>query len=45
MLTAQRSALIDARDNGLFNAGVLADALATLDASEITIELRGRLAD
>ncbi|MET4051873.1 NhaP-type Na+/H+ or K+/H+ antiporter [Frigoribacterium sp. PvP054] len=45
MLTAQREALLDARDNGLFDADVLADALANLDASEIAIELRGRLAD
>jgi CPA1 family monovalent cation:H+ antiporter len=45
MLTAQRKALLDARDNGLFDADVLADALANLDASEIAIELRGRLAD
>ena len=45
MLAAQRSALLDARDNGLFDADVLADALANLDASEIAIVLRGRLAD
>ncbi|NII52335.1 cation:proton antiporter [Frigoribacterium endophyticum] len=45
MLAAQRSALLDARDNGLFDADVLADALANLDASEIAIALRGRLAD
>jgi CPA1 family monovalent cation:H+ antiporter len=45
MLAAQREALLDARDNGLFDADVLADALANLDASEIAIELRGRLAD
>ena len=45
MLAAQRKALLDARDNGLFDADVLADALANLDASEIAIVLRGRLAD
>ncbi|KQR44540.1 cation:proton antiporter [Frigoribacterium sp. Leaf164] len=45
MLAAQRSALLDARDNGLFDADVLADALANLDASEIAIVLRGRLAE
>jgi hypothetical protein len=33
--------LIDARDNGLSDA----DALATLHASDIAIELRRRLAD
>ena len=45
MPLSQREALLDARDNGLFDADVLADALANLDASEIAIELRGRLAD
>ena len=45
MLAAQREALLDARDNGLFDTDVLADALANLDASEIAIVLRGRLAD
>lgn len=45
MLTAQRTALLDARDNGLFDADVLAEALADLDASEIAIRLRGRRAD
>lgn len=43
VIAAQRSALLDARDNGSFDADVLADALANLDASEIAIELRGRL--
>jgi NhaP-type Na+/H+ or K+/H+ antiporter len=45
MLAAQREALLDARDNGLFDADVLADALSNLDASEIALELRGRRAD
>jgi NhaP-type Na+/H+ or K+/H+ antiporter len=45
MLAAQREALLDARDNGLFDADVLADALTDLDASEIALELRGRRAD
>jgi CPA1 family monovalent cation:H+ antiporter len=44
VLRAQRTALLDARDNGTFDADVLANALANLDASEIDIELRGRLA-
>jgi CPA1 family monovalent cation:H+ antiporter len=44
VLAAQRSALLDARDNGTFDADVLETALANLDASEITIEMRGRLA-
>ncbi|WP_330181652.1 sodium:proton antiporter [Nocardia sp. NBC_01503] len=43
VIDAQRSALLDARDNGTFDADVLANALANLDASEIAIELRGTL--
>ena len=42
VLAAPRSALLDARDAGTFDADVLEDALADLDASEIAIELRGR---
>ena len=42
VLAAQRSALLDARDNGVFDADVLADELANLDADEIAIQLRGR---
>ncbi|MFW0793346.1 sodium:proton antiporter [Gordonia sp. CPCC 205515] len=41
VLTAQRSALLDARDDGTFDADVLEDALATLDADQIAIEMRG----
>jgi monovalent cation/hydrogen antiporter len=44
VIAAQRAALLDARDNGTFDADVLEDALINLDASEIAIELRGRLA-
>jgi CPA1 family monovalent cation:H+ antiporter len=43
VLAAQRSALLDARDNGTFDADVLALALANLDASQIDLEMRGRL--
>ena len=43
VIAAQRSAL-DARDNGTFDADVLANALANLDASQIAIEMRGRFA-
>ncbi|MFF2549865.1 cation:proton antiporter [Nocardia sp. NPDC058058] len=43
VIAAQRSALLDARDNGTFDADVLANALANLDASQIAIELRGTL--
>jgi CPA1 family monovalent cation:H+ antiporter len=44
VLAAQRSALLDARDNGTFDADVLESELANLDASQIAIEMRGRLA-
>ena len=44
VIAAQRSALLDARDNGTFDADVLASALANLDASQIAIEMRGTLA-
>ena len=43
VIAAQRSALLDARDNGTFDADVLADALANLDADQIAIEMRGTL--
>lgn len=42
VLEAQRSALLDARDHGTFDAGVLAHVLANLDASQIDLEMRGR---
>ncbi|GAA1869945.1 cation:proton antiporter [Myceligenerans crystallogenes] len=44
VIAAQRSALLDARDDGTFDADILQDALATLDATQIDLELRGRLA-
>ncbi|GMA24224.1 hypothetical protein GCM10025864_19830 [Luteimicrobium album] len=44
MIAAQRAALLDARDNGTFDADLLEDALSNLDADEIAIDLRGRLA-
>ena len=40
VIAAQRSALLDARDDGAFDADVLAKVLATLDADQIAIELR-----
>ncbi|WNV86375.1 sodium:proton antiporter [Umezawaea sp. Da 62-37] len=43
VIAAQRSVLLDARDNGTFDADVLANALANLDASQIAIEMRGKL--
>lgn len=45
VLRAQRDALLDARDNGTFDADVLANALANLDASQIAIEMRGKPLD
>ncbi|MBB5873715.1 CPA1 family monovalent cation:H+ antiporter [Allocatelliglobosispora scoriae] len=42
VIAAQRSVLLDARDNGTFDADVLANALANLDASQIAIEMRGK---
>lgn len=42
-IAAQRTALLDARDDGTFDADVLADALENLDADEIAIEMRGKL--
>lgn len=41
VIAAQRSVLLDARDNGTFDSDVLASALANLDASQIAIEMRG----
>ncbi len=38
-LTAQRTALLDARDSGVFDAGLLAAALETVDSAQITTEL------
>ncbi|MET1071164.1 MAG: sodium:proton antiporter [Umezawaea sp.] len=45
VIAAQRSALLDARDNGTFDAEVLEDALANLDATEIAIAMRGKFAE
>lgn len=40
VIATQRTALLDARDNGTFDADVLAKQLANLDASQISIEMR-----
>lgn len=42
VLEAQRAALLDARDDGLFDADLLEEALVDVDASQIAIELRDR---
>ncbi|HEY0238418.1 MAG TPA: sodium:proton antiporter [Friedmanniella sp.] len=44
VLEVQRSALLDARDHGTFDAELLERALANLDASQIAIEMRGSVA-
>jgi NhaP-type Na+/H+ or K+/H+ antiporter len=41
VILAQRDALLDARDDGTFDAESLDSALATLDAAQISIELQG----
>lgn len=41
IIEAQREALLAARDDGTFSASVLTGALETLDADQISIELRG----
>jgi NhaP-type Na+/H+ or K+/H+ antiporter len=43
-IAAQRSALLDARDHGTFDADLLEKALANLDAAQIAIEMRGSIA-
>ena len=46
VLDAQRHALLDARDDGLYDAELLEAALVRLDAAQISIELRdGRAED
>ncbi|PSL39255.1 sodium/proton antiporter (CPA1 family) [Labedella gwakjiensis] len=41
VILAQREALLDARDDGTFDAESLDMALATLDAAQISLELQG----
>ncbi|ANJ25511.1 cation:proton antiporter [Agromyces aureus] len=45
VIAAQRAALLDARDNGTFDADVLADELANLDAAQIALEMRAKNAE
>lgn len=40
-LAAQRTALLDARDDGTFDAEALSGALEAIDAEQISLELRG----
>lgn len=41
MIEAERTALLDARDDGAFSAAALSAALEDLDAEQISIELKG----
>ncbi|WP_394551768.1 cation:proton antiporter [Agromyces sp. MMS24-JH15] len=45
IIVAQRSALLDARDDGLYSSSALAAALDVLDADEISMTLRGAVRD
>ncbi len=45
IIEAQREALLAARDDGTFSASVLTGALETLDADQISMELRGEHRD
>ena len=38
---AKRTALLNARDDGIFDAALLSHALDVLDAEQIALELRG----
>ena len=44
VIAAQRSALLDARDHGTFDAELLEKALANLDAAQIALEMRDSIA-
>ena len=44
VIATQRTALLDARDNGSFDAELLERALANLDAAQIALEMRSSLA-
>jgi CPA1 family monovalent cation:H+ antiporter len=41
LIAAQREALLEARDDGIFSSAVLGGMLETLDADQISMELRG----
>ena len=45
IIEAQREALLAARDDGTFSASVLTGALETLDADQISMDLRGEHRD
>jgi hypothetical protein len=45
VISAQRKALLDARDDGYFGADALNAALAVLDADQISLELKGAPTD
>ncbi|MFC8043642.1 cation:proton antiporter [Nocardia sp. NPDC057353] len=41
VLDAQRAAVLDARDDGIFDADVLQHTLVTIDAEQLALDLRG----
>jgi CPA1 family monovalent cation:H+ antiporter len=45
VISAQRKALLDASDDGIFSADALNAALAVLDADQISLELKGAPTD
>ncbi|MGW9631733.1 cation:proton antiporter [Agromyces sp. NPDC055520] len=45
MIEAERTALLDARDDGMFSAAALSAALEDLDAEQISVELKGSESD
>ncbi|HEX5850011.1 MAG TPA: hypothetical protein VFY59_12520, partial [Rubrobacter sp.] len=45
VISTQRRALLDARDDGDFSAEALNAVLAVLDADQISLELKGAPAD
>jgi monovalent cation/hydrogen antiporter len=45
VIAAQRTALLDARDHGTFDADLLEKGLANLDTSQIALEMRASMTD
>jgi CPA1 family monovalent cation:H+ antiporter len=41
LIAAKRATLLDARDDGTFNAAVLESALEALDAQQVSVQLQG----
>jgi CPA1 family monovalent cation:H+ antiporter len=45
LIAARRATLLDARDDGTFNAAVLEAALNALDAQQVSVQLQGEPAE